>query len=198
MSLFDPKPPSPSLNSIETEEPPKDFSPKDPLEILLEAVTPEKREAVVRAWHEHVSADPQSIAAQWALVHFSLVTGMRENTARVAFLRSKLGEDREELDKERQLLTGKFRVEDSQTAAQMGEYLKVIEAGTRDQVKRLADLENATQTVRSVTENANRQIERLAKSTEELFSWVTWTLLSASFLAGAGSAYYLLKHVWPD
>jgi len=191
MSLFDPKPPSPSPKSIEIEEPPKDFSSKDPLEILLEAITPEKREAVVRAWHEHVSADPQSIAAQWALVHFSLVTGMRENTTRVAFLRSKLGEDREELDKKGRSLTGLFRMEDSQIAEQMREYLKVIEAEKSEHSKRSEELERATETVRSAGKAANEQISRLEKSADEFFSRVFWICVGLSFVAGAGSVYFL-------
>ena len=54
------------------------------LAILIQACPPETRAALVDAWHKHVLADPESLPAQWALIHYSLAQFIRTTGERVA------------------------------------------------------------------------------------------------------------------
>ena len=52
--------------------------------ILVQACPPEMRAALTDAWHKHVLADPASLPAQWALIHYSLAQFIRTTGERVA------------------------------------------------------------------------------------------------------------------
>ena len=52
--------------------------------VLIQACPPETRAALVDAWHKHVLADPASLPAQWALIHYSLAQFIRTTGERVA------------------------------------------------------------------------------------------------------------------
>ena len=121
---------------------------KQPLEILLETLPAEQRASVVDAWHTHVRADPQSIAAQWALIHFSLVAGMRDNTNQVSKLRTEFLRIQEGLERKGGELNSEFRLEDAQTAAKMGDYLKIIEEGSQANSKTKKELEAEIEVLR--------------------------------------------------
>ena len=154
---------------------------KAPLEILLEALPAEQRESVVRAWHEHVSADPQSIAAQWALIHFSLVAGMRDNTTRVSMLRTGFLKIQEELERKGGELTSEFRVEDSRTAAKMGDYLKIVEEGSAQYRNRIEELERATEATRKAGSDASARMKEMEKAVRGYFGTVA-VMMASSFL----------------
>ena len=158
---------------------------KAPLEILLEALPAEQRESVVRAWHEHVSADPQSIAAQWALVHFSLVAGMRDNTTRVSMLRTGFLKIQEELERKGGELTSEFRVEDSRTAAKMADYLKIVEEGSAQYRNRIEELERATEATRKAGSDASARMKEMEKAVRGYFGTVAVMLALLIFVSGA-------------
>ena len=142
--------------------------PKSPLEILLETLPAEQRESVVKAWHEHVSADPQSIAAQWALIHFSLVAGMRDNTTRVSMLRTGFLKIQEELERKGGELTSEFRLEDSRTAAKMADYLKTIEEASQANLKNRKELEDEIKVLRNAAEVMEKAGDEARKSIREM------------------------------
>lgn len=158
---------------------------KSPLDILLEATEDAQHGAIRKAWHEHVGSDPESISAQWALIHFSLVAGMGENITRSAILYAKLREAREQLERSSAKMTTEFRVEDSRTAAKMADYLKVIEEGNGVCRTRIEELERATEAVRKVGSDATERMREMQKSVESHFSWLHLILLLLAFLAGA-------------
>ncbi len=52
--------------------------------VLIQACPPETRAALVDAWHKHVLTDPESLPAQWALIHYSLAQFIRTTGERMA------------------------------------------------------------------------------------------------------------------
>ena len=165
---------------------------KQPLEILLEALPAEQRASVVDAWHTHVRADPQSIAAQWALIHFSLVAGMRDNTTRVSKLRTEFLKIQEGLERKGEVMNSEFRLEDAQTAAKMGDYLKIIEEGSQANSKTKKELEAEIEVLRGAVgviqkagNDARESIDEMRKTMNSYLSMTAMVILFLVFIFGA-------------